>query len=38
MHNQDDMAVDKLSDGIRHFYADARKLEAWASQVLAQGA
>jgi transaldolase len=38
MHNQDAMAVDKLSDGIRHFYADARKLEAWASQFLAQGA
>ncbi len=38
MHNQDAMAVDKLSDGIRHFYADARKLEEWASQFLAQGA
>ena len=37
MHNQDPMAVDKLSDGIRHFYADARKLEEWAGQFLAQG-
>jgi transaldolase len=30
MHNQDAMAVDKLSDGIRRFYADARKLEQFA--------
>lgn len=29
LHNQDAMAVDKLSDGIRRFDADARKLEAW---------
>ena len=29
-HNQDAMAVDKLADGIRRFYADARKLEQWA--------
>ena len=29
LHNQDPMAVDKLSDGIRRFDADARKLEAW---------
>jgi transaldolase len=28
-HNQDAMAVDKLSEGIRRFDADARKLEAW---------
>jgi transaldolase len=35
MHNQDAMAVDKLSDGIRHFYADARKLEKWAAELLA---
>jgi len=28
-HNQDAMAVEKLSDGIRRFDADARKLEAW---------
>jgi transaldolase len=34
MHNEDPMAVDKLSDGIRKFYADARKLEQYArSQV-----
>jgi len=37
MHNQDAMAVDKLSDGIRLFYADARKLEQWASEFVAQG-
>jgi len=24
------MATDKLSEGIRRFYEDARKLEAWA--------
>ena len=30
MHNQDAMAVEKLSDGIRHFYADARRLEEFA--------
>jgi transaldolase len=30
MHNQDQMAVEKLSDGIRKFYADARKLEKYA--------
>jgi transaldolase len=36
MHNQDAMAVDKLSDGIRHFYADARKLEKWAAELLAK--
>ena len=24
------MAVEKLSDGIRRFYDDARKLEQWA--------
>src|SRR5579875_2098711 len=34
MHNEDPMAVDKLSEGIRKFYADARKLEQYArSQV-----
>jgi transaldolase len=27
MHNEDAMAVEKLSEGIRKFYADARKLE-----------
>lgn len=30
MHNEDPMAVDKLSEGIRKFYADARKLEQFA--------
>jgi transaldolase len=30
MHNQDAMAVEKLSEGIRKFYADARQLEAYA--------
>jgi transaldolase len=29
-HNQDAMAVEKLSEGIRVFYQDARKLEQWA--------
>lgn len=34
MHNEDPMAVDKLSEGIRKFYADARMLEQYArSQV-----
>ena len=31
LHNQDAMAVEKLSDGIRRFDQDARALEAWAS-------
>ena len=31
LHNQDAMAVEKLSDGIRRFYEDARKLEHWAA-------
>jgi len=30
LHNQDPMAVEKLSDGIRRFDADARALERWA--------
>ena len=30
MHNEDAMATDKLSEGIRKFYADARKLEEYA--------
>jgi transaldolase len=30
LHNEDPMAVEKLSDGIRKFNADARKLEAYA--------
>jgi transaldolase len=29
MHNEDAMAVEKLSEGIRKFYADARKLEQY---------
>ncbi len=36
MHNQDPMAVEKLSDGIRKFYADARKLEKLAQSMVAQ--
>lgn len=36
MHNQDAMAVDKLAEGIRHFYADARKLETWAAEFLSK--
>ena len=31
LHNTDPMAVDKLSDGIRRFHADARKLEQYAA-------
>ncbi len=34
-HNQDAMAVEKLSDGIRRFYEDARKLEQWAAAAVA---
>lgn len=30
MHNEDAMAVEKLSEGIRKFHADARKLEQYA--------
>ena len=33
LHNQDPMAVDKLSDGIRKFDADARKLEKWVGEL-----
>jgi transaldolase len=29
MHNEDAMAVEKLSEGIRKFYADTRKLEQY---------
>ncbi len=36
MHNEDAMAVEKLSDGIRKFYADARKLEKYALERIAQ--
>lgn len=35
LHNTDPMAVEKLSDGIRNFYADARKLEAYAQSRVA---
>lgn len=35
-HNQDAMAEEKLSDGIRVFYRDGRKLEAYANQLLGQ--
>jgi transaldolase len=34
MHNEDQMAVEKLSEGIRRFYEDARKLESWAQAEL----
>jgi len=36
MHNQDAMAVEKLSEGIRKFYADSRKLEQFARAKVAQ--
>jgi transaldolase len=36
LHNEDAMAVEKLSEGIRKFYADARKLEKSAQAWLAQ--
>ncbi|MCI0685022.1 MAG: transaldolase [Gemmataceae bacterium] len=36
MHNEDAMASDKLSEGIRKFYADARKLEHYAKAKVAQ--
>jgi transaldolase len=35
LHNQDAMAVEKLSDGIRRFNEDGRKLEQWASRAVA---
>jgi transaldolase len=35
MQNQDAMAVEKLSDGIRRFYEDGRKLEKWAATAAA---
>jgi transaldolase len=34
LHNEDPMAVDKLSEGIRKFYADARKLEKYAASLV----
>ena len=36
LHNQDPMGVEKLSEGIRKFYADARKLEKFAQTMVAQ--
>jgi transaldolase len=36
MHNEDAMAVEKLSDGIRKFFADARRLEKYAQAKVAQ--
>jgi transaldolase len=35
-HNQDQMAVEKLSEGIRGFYSDARKLEKFAATLVAK--
>lgn len=35
MHNLDAMAVEKLSDGIRRFNEDGRKLEQWAATAVA---
>jgi transaldolase len=34
LHNEDAMAVEKLSDGIRRFNEDSRKLEGWAAAEL----
>ena len=36
LHNQDAMAVEKLSEGIRKFYADSRKLEAFSKTLVAE--
>lgn len=36
MHNEDAMATEKLAEGIRKFYADARKLEQYARARVAQ--
>jgi transaldolase len=38
LHNEDAMAVEKLSDGIRKFSADAIKLEKWANSQVAKAA
>ena len=35
-HNEDQMGVEKLSEGIRNFYADARKLEKYARKEVAK--
>ena len=37
MNNEDAMAVEKLSEGIRLFNADARKLEAYAQAEVKKG-
>jgi transaldolase len=36
MHNEDAMATEKLAEGIRKFYADARKLEQYAQAQVSQ--
>jgi transaldolase len=36
LHNSDPMAVEKLSDGIRKFFADARKLEEFSKTLVAE--
>ncbi len=36
MHNEDAMATDKLAEGIRRFYADARKLEQYARTLVGE--
>ena len=36
MHNEDAMGTDKLAEGIRKFYADARKLEQYAHSQIAE--
>ncbi len=36
MHNEDAMGTDKLAEGIRKFYADARKLEQYAHSQVAE--
>ena len=35
-HNEDAMATEKLAEGIRKFYADARKLEQFAQTRVTQ--
>ncbi|MGV2480528.1 UNVERIFIED_CONTAM: transaldolase, partial [Salmonella enterica subsp. enterica serovar Weltevreden] len=34
LHNEDAMAVEKLSDGIRRFDVDARKLDAFVAGLM----
>jgi len=38
MHNEDAMAVEKLSEGFRKFYADTSKLEQYALSRVTQKA